>query len=149
MTSNQRSPRLSATAGTPARPSRDSIVRSRRHVHTALDAISQVERASPDSSLAAARVALQAALVDQNAYLHSAAHDLRNPLAAIRGQVQLLRRRVRHDAGRTDLARVDDGLAAIEEIVNRAAELVDQLLDADWPDGAPEDGEMEPPRPAR
>lgn len=126
-----------------------ALVRSRTRLLAACDALSADTGSVPDPVLDAARAVLEAVLDDQETYLHAAAHDLRNPLTAIRGQAQLLRRRVRRDAGETDLARIDDGLAAIEAMATRAAELVDDLLDRKRPDDAPEPDPPAPPRTER
>jgi PAS domain S-box-containing protein len=64
----------------------------------------------------------------QQAFLGSVSHDLKNPLSVIKGQAQYLRRRLRRDE-LPDIARLDRGLATIEETVERAGELIHQLID--------------------
>ena len=59
-------------------------------------------------------------------FLATAAHDLKNPLAAIKGHAQLLHRRATRDPER---ARDATGLATIEAQVEAMRRLIDQLLD--------------------
>jgi len=105
---------------------------SRRHLNAALSALRDVDPAQPGARhLAMAE--LSDAIRCQDAFLHAAAHDLRNPLAAVRGQAQLLRRRIRRvGVSDSDAARFDEGLANLEDAVSRMASLIDQLLDASW-----------------
>jgi signal transduction histidine kinase len=71
-----------------------------------------------------ARQAVQ--LRDQ--FLASVSHDLKSPLATIRGQAQLLRRaaRLKRAGGSPS---VDEGLARIEVTVDRMGSMIDELLD--------------------
>lgn len=65
----------------------------------------------------------------KDAFLSAAAHDLKTPLATIKGQAQLLQRR----AARTQLldsARVIEGLAQIDATVTRMNRFINELLDA-------------------
>jgi len=65
-------------------------------------------------------------------FLRSVAHDLRNPLSAVRGQAQLMTRRLRRDreAGITsDLARLQHGLEAIDAAAMRLSDLITRLLE--------------------
>jgi len=60
--------------------------------------------------------------------LASVAHDLKNPLSAIKGYAQLLRRR----AARSEVPvsdQITEGLAAIDATVTRAVAQIDELLD--------------------
>jgi len=92
-----------------------------------------MDRAEPDAARDRALAALDAAVRHQDAFLHAAAHDLRNPLTALRGQAQLLGRRARRaDPAGVEASRVRQGVAAIEEAADRTALLIDQLLDAGW-----------------
>jgi PAS domain S-box-containing protein len=61
-------------------------------------------------------------------FLDVVAHDMKNPLTAAKGQIQLLRRRLQRDA--VDLSQVQHGLEGIESAVNGAVSLLDELLDA-------------------
>lgn len=60
------------------------------------------------------------------AFLAASVHDLKNPLAAIRGYAQLARAQT---AGRADLAFLARYLAAIDSAARRSQILVDQMLD--------------------
>ncbi|MFM9106785.1 MAG: histidine kinase dimerization/phospho-acceptor domain-containing protein [Chloroflexota bacterium] len=55
-----------------------------------------------------------------------AVHDLRNPLTALTGQAQLLRRRIARD-GEASPERVLASLDAIEEAAGRMAALLDRM----------------------
>lgn len=123
------------------RQTRWLLTRTRRQLVAAREALATVDQAAPDAAMATARAALDAALRDQDKFLHAAAHDLRNPLTALRGQVQLLQRRSRRAAAAgADVTWSEEGLAAIDETVTRFALLVDHLLDAAWEeDGAAPD----------
>lgn len=73
----------------------------------------------------------------QGLFLREAAHDLRNPLTAIRGHVQLVRRRLRRassDGSALPIDRISDSLAAIELALERAADLVELLLERERSD---------------
>jgi signal transduction histidine kinase len=59
-------------------------------------------------------------------FLSSAAHDLKTPLAGIKGMTQLARRRLERG---TDPATLDKGLASVEANVTRMAALLEDLLD--------------------
>jgi PAS domain S-box-containing protein len=64
----------------------------------------------------------------QEEFLSALAHDLKNPLTAVRGQTQLLRRRI--DRGdMTDMARLAAGLGGIDTATARMAKLLDELAD--------------------
>jgi signal transduction histidine kinase len=64
---------------------------------------------------------------EKEAFLDAVAHDLANPLAAVKAQTQLLQRRVRHD--RADTATLETGLAAIDAATDRAIRLIAELTD--------------------
>ena len=72
--------------------------------------------------------ALKRVQEERLAFVDAAAHDLKNPLTALTGQAQLLRRRL----GRlgADAGELEPGLAAIEAAAERAGALIDELLDA-------------------
>ena len=67
------------------------------------------------------------AQVEQEAFLEALAHDLANPLTALKAQAQLLRRRV--GQGRADTATLEACLAAIDAAVDRATRLIAELTD--------------------
>lgn len=75
-------------------------------------------------------------------FLRVTAHDLRNPLSAIRGQAQLLGRRLtRVESGAAlDLDRVAAGMTAIDAAVGRSVNLIAALLDRTGPDHTGRDG---------
>jgi PAS domain S-box-containing protein len=60
-------------------------------------------------------------------FLSITSHELRTPVAAVKAQAQLARRRLR--AGGAELARVEDSLGRIVERADRLASLVQDLLD--------------------
>lgn len=63
---------------------------------------------------------------EHQAFLDAAAHDLKNPLAGIHVQAQLLRRRMRRGA---ELSQLEVSVAAIEAAVERTRLIIDELLD--------------------
>jgi len=73
--------------------------------------------------------AQKAAEQERAAFVDAAAHDLKNPLASIKGQVQLLRRRTQR-APALEAGRLAPGLAAIEAGADRMIALIDELMDA-------------------
>jgi signal transduction histidine kinase len=71
---------------------------------------------------------LERALGTRDEFLASAAHDLRTPLTAIKGSVQLLQRQLA--TGKEDLPdRLHWGLGTINTTATRMAEMIDSLLD--------------------
>src|SRR6185369_1011017 len=60
-------------------------------------------------------------------FLAGIAHDLKNPLAAMKAQAQLMRRRLRSGRLSEDLA--NDGLTTIEVNVTRVAKRIEELTD--------------------
>jgi signal transduction histidine kinase len=71
---------------------------------------------------------LQQGIRTRDEFLLAASHDLKNPLAAIQGQAQLLRRRATR-AGSLDRERVLKGLAQIETSTRMMAQLLDEWSD--------------------
>jgi PAS domain S-box-containing protein len=65
----------------------------------------------------------------QQTVTEAAAHDLKNPLTAIKAQSQLLRRRLDQGAA-IDLDRVARGLSAIEASTGAMERLIDAMVDA-------------------
>jgi excisionase family DNA binding protein/PAS domain S-box-containing protein len=72
---------------------------------------------------------LQLLLETREEFLSSAAHDLKNPLASIKAQAQLLERRAARAEGGIDTACVVEGLHNIDVTTTRMAALVNELLD--------------------
>jgi PAS domain S-box-containing protein len=64
----------------------------------------------------------------QEEFLSALAHDLKNPLTAVRGQTQLLRRRLERGEP-TDVTRLGAGLEGIDNAATRMATLLDELSD--------------------
>jgi PAS domain S-box-containing protein len=71
---------------------------------------------------------LQDSLRTRDEFLSSASHDLKNPLAAIKGLAQLLQRRAAR--GETlDFDQIRDGLTRIDVTTTKMTAIVDELLD--------------------
>jgi len=73
------------------------------------------------------RLVAEAATRAQDEFLSIASHELRNPIAGIKGTAQLMRRLQR--SGRLDGERLDRYLSAIEAGSNRLTTLTEDLLD--------------------
>lgn len=121
---------------------RAAAVASRQHLAAAMSALAELDAASPLAGRDFALRELAQAVREQDAFLHAAAHDLRNPLTALRGHAQLIGRRAR-DAGPDgiDAARVGRSAAAIEAAAARTAVMIDGLLDVGWLGAEPEEEE--------
>lgn len=105
----------------------------RRHIAAAMAALDGMDVESPLAARDRAVAELGRATDEQAAFLHAAAHDLRNPLTALRGQAQLLRRRARQaGVGGVEVDRVNRSVAAIEEAAERTALLIEHLLEGQW-----------------
>jgi len=74
-----------------------------------------------------ARQAAEAAVRARDEFLSIASHELRNPIAGIKGTAQLLRRSQRN--GRLDADRLERYLTSIEAGSNRLTTLTEDLLD--------------------
>jgi signal transduction histidine kinase len=72
--------------------------------------------------------AAQASLRARDELLSVVSHDLQNPLTAIKGQAQLLRRRAAQ-SGLPEMARMADGLAKIDAETTKMTRLIGELLD--------------------
>jgi PAS domain S-box-containing protein len=64
---------------------------------------------------------------EQEAFLNSVAHDMGNPLTTIKGQSQLLQRRIKR--GHLDASNLETALLAIERATDRASRLITELAD--------------------
>jgi signal transduction histidine kinase/CHASE3 domain sensor protein len=76
----------------------------------------------------AARAAAEENVRTRDQFLSSAAHDLKNPLASIKGYAQLLQRQAR-TADPPLPARLVEGLAQIDVTATKMGALIDELLD--------------------
>jgi signal transduction histidine kinase len=75
-----------------------------------------------------ARARTEALAAERDAFLAAASHDLKNPLTAIKGTTQLLRRRLRRsDSVPAD--RLDAGLSTIEQTSDQMLGLINELMD--------------------
>jgi PAS domain S-box-containing protein len=77
----------------------------------------------------AARVEAEAAVRARDEFVATVSHDLGNPLAAIKGHVQLMRRRARRGEA-LDASQLDDRLATVEGAAADMDRLIGDLLDA-------------------
>src|SRR5439155_26361880 len=96
------------------------------------DDLGTVEELARRSALAIANARLyreaQAAVRTRDESLATIAHDLRNPLSAIRGRAELMQVRARR-SGSQELGSFLLGLQQIEAITGQVAQMIDQLLD--------------------
>ena len=76
-----------------------------------------------------ARRAAASAEQDLRTLLFSLSHDIKSPLAVIKGHAQVLRRQIVRRASAPPLDRLTDGLAQIEASALRVAGLVDELVE--------------------
>lgn len=87
---------------------------------------SALRRALDDRDRAVAE--LRQALQTREEFLSSAAHDLRTPVASIKGMAQLLRRRAAVSLS-ADEDRFTEGLEDIDRSADRMVDLIEELLD--------------------
>jgi PAS domain S-box-containing protein len=66
---------------------------------------------------------------DRLAFVDAATHDLKNPLAAMKAQTQLMLRRLRR-GGEPDVASIDSSLTDIDGSITRMTNLIDEIIDA-------------------
>ena len=127
-----------ATGDSVARPDGDAAPSGRiellDNLRAAMAEISSLpdSREQVDAARERALLRLQAVDHGHRTFCRAAAHDLRNPLSAIRGQSQLLARRIRRDAAAgavPDIDRLTTGLAAIDDAVGRLNLMIGALLD--------------------
>jgi signal transduction histidine kinase/putative methionine-R-sulfoxide reductase with GAF domain len=71
---------------------------------------------------------VQNAVHTRDEFLAAASHDLKNPLAVVKAQAQLLQRRLTRSSN-SDPAQAMEGLSRIVSVAERAVSLVDDLLD--------------------
>jgi signal transduction histidine kinase len=93
-----------------------------------VDQLAAAEAGALAGALDAARRELDRALRARADFLAAASHDLRNPLASIKGIAQILQRRVRRGSG-VDPERLVASLETIESAVTQMAGLLDQIMD--------------------
>ncbi len=75
-----------------------------------------------------ARAASDAAVRARDEFLSIASHELRSPLATVKGHAQMVLRRLGHD-GQLDATRAAEALRAIARESDKLHRLIDQLLD--------------------
>jgi signal transduction histidine kinase len=75
-----------------------------------------------------ARARTEALAAERDAFLAAASHDLKNPLTAIKGTTQLLRRRLRRSDS-VPVDRLDAGLSTIEQTSDQMLGLINELMD--------------------
>jgi signal transduction histidine kinase len=75
-----------------------------------------------------AREEAEAAVAMRDEFLATVSHDLKNPLAAIKGRAQILRRRVDRLAG-DERERFGSGLDAIDVSATRMTKIINNLMD--------------------
>src|SRR5262249_19338000 len=75
-----------------------------------------------------ARARSEAIAAERDAFLAAASHDLKNPLTAIKGTAQLLRRRLTR-TGAVPADRLDSGLVTIEQTTDQMLGLINELMD--------------------
>lgn len=80
------------------------------------------------TELVQARVRVETLAADREAFLATASHDLKNPLTALTGTTQILRRHLAR-SGTVTPERLATGLATIEETAAQMLELINQMLD--------------------
>jgi PAS domain S-box-containing protein len=81
-----------------------------------------------NAALRNAMTQLEESMQTRDEFLAAAAHDLKNPLASIKGLAQLLLRRSERSEGLSP-EKLTEGLERIDSIVSRASEQVEELLD--------------------
>ena len=89
---------------------------------------SEEERTQLLVSEQAARTAAEEALRIRDELLAVVSHDLKNPLAAIKGNAQLLRKRLDHSSG-TEPGRMVTALERIDEAQRKMNALINELMD--------------------
>ena len=81
------------------------------------------------TELVRSRQRIEALAAERDAFLAAASHDLKNPLATVKGAAQLLRRWSGRRGG-VDPERLAAGLETIEATSNQMLGLIEELLDA-------------------
>ena len=75
-----------------------------------------------------ARADAEEAVRSRDRFLSVVSHDLKNPLATIKGNTQLLQRHIKNSSV-PKIERLNDGLSKIDETVNRMNLALDELMD--------------------
>ncbi len=87
-----------------------------------------IARAEAEAAERASRILSEEAVRTRDEFLASVAHDLKNPLGAIKGYAQLLQRRAAKFDG-PEVAKLMQGLSQIDTMTTRLVSQVDELLD--------------------
>jgi len=103
-----------------------SALRARHRQYEVRDLLAA--RLAAEEAERRARSEAERAIEIRDQFLASVAHDLKNPLGAIRGYAQLLRRQVARANG-LGVERLVQGLTRIDSMVLRAVAQIDELLD--------------------
>lgn len=101
-------------------------LRARRRQYELRDLLSA--RARAEEAERQARVTAEEAVRIRDEFLAAVAHDLKDPLGAIKGYAQLIQRRAAK-ASSPEAAKLGQDLAKIDTMISRAVAQVDELLD--------------------
>ena len=98
-------------------------------IHDALDGAISLALISLTAYVESAVAQLRGRLDEQDSFLASVAHDLKTPLASLKGTAQLLQRRVARDCALEVAEQIQTRLARIDATADRMSRIIDELLD--------------------